>query len=642
LPMCQGRGRLAGMITSGVWRRLLAMICVLVGVGNWALRAGEGKPVVYYDATPLLRLDLEDGEQRRRFWDETHLLVSLQGLVNRGGPRLFLRYVREPDDFWWGQMTGEGGWLAGSEVIYETSLRGLLDRFVGVYRGAVVLDERVPATSNAASTVAGCEDLLVLRWDEGEGSLCRELLRGGRGLEVRVRLLGEGNGVMFTGEGSIPGTELPSTGSAKNDVYRWLVEHYLRSGKANPRKMGYYLDADWLRSWRAAAAVNHTLSNHDYVIAHRGVLFDLNVWEDEACVDDPGQREGTDMESLRYLLRAAWERLEGKAMTHVAGFVPWAFKYTTHPGAGGKHEPVPTEWRYAEILSCFNAYMDADALGLGAMANASFFQHYPLKEKYEQVALGPSRETMRARGFLDGEGRLVSRRYVAHYVGDYDAAAWLYQQLPGMWGDAARGTTPMSWAFNPNLAERFPLGMAYAREQATTNDVFVAGDSGAGYLNPGYLVGERKFSGLPSGLDVWEEHCAPFYRQWDLDVTGFIIDGYGPAMTPEIMDAYGRFSSGGIVAQKVPMQSLHGDLPVMRMRYDLPHEVAEAGRVLRDLAQGGMPQFVVARSILKAPSWYAAVEAELRNTGSGEYQVVDLRTLLWLVREYEHQRVTTR
>ncbi len=45
---------------------------------------------------------------------------------------------------------------------------------------------------------------------------------------------------------------------------------------------------------------------------------------------------------------------------------------------------MPSDWRYAEILSCFNAYMDADAIGYSAMANASFYQHYPQAPTYPQ------------------------------------------------------------------------------------------------------------------------------------------------------------------------------------------------------------------------------------------------------------------
>lgn len=590
--------------------------------------------IICFDQTPLFALDLKDEAQRRRFWDETHLAVSLQGLANRAAPRLFIRYLKEPDDFWWAQMTQPGGWLAGRPVTRVSQLDELLDQFRDVFQGAVVWDERVPATANLASTIAGCENLLCLRFDERESSLYRQLVHGPRRMPVKVRLLRDDHSPLFTGAGQIPGTSLPSTGSAKGDAYRWLIEHYVKTGKANPQRMGYYLDGFWLTRWNAAAPENHTLSNHDFVIARRGVFFDLNVWDDEACVDDPGQKPGTDAATLKALLRAAYDRFGGDGVIHVAGFVPWAFKYTDHRGAGGRHEAVPTEWRYAEILSCFNAYMDADALGLGAMANASFYQHYPLAARYPQNPK-PTRERLKAAGLLDAQGRIVPRSYVAHYVGDYDAAAWLYRKLPEMWRDPARGQVPLSWAFNPNLCERFPLGMAWARERRTTNDWFVAGDSGAGYLNPGYLTPPRAHSGLPSGLAAWEKHCQQFYRQWDLSLTGFVIDGYAPGLSPEGLDAYARFSPDGIVAQKIPRQGVHRGMPYLRMRTDLPEPPLDAARVVAGFGQGTPPRFVVCRSILRTPTWYARVSQEVHRLAGDAVRIVDLHTLLWLVREYE-------
>ncbi len=622
-------GVLGVMLLAGVWQ---------VPLGASAAGRPEAPSIVHFDLTPLLKLELADEAQRRRFWDECHLVFALQGIVNREGPRLFVRWIGSADDFWWGEMTGAGGWLEGRVVERVATTEELLARFAREVRGVVVWDERVPATSNLASTVAGCEDLLPVRWDAGEGSWCQRLIRGEGARPVRVRLLGEDGGSLFTGRGTIPGTGLASTGSAKGDAYRWLVERYVRTGKANPRRMGYYLDGHWLRSWRAAGPEHHTLSNHDYVIAHRGVLFDLGVWEDEGCVDEPGQAPGTDVMVLKELLRAAYDRLEGAAMIHVAGFVPWAYKYTNHRGghwgAGGRHEPVPTEWRYAEILSCFNAYMDADALGLGAMANASFFQHYPLAARYEQNP-APTRASLEAAGILDGSGRVVPRGYVAHYVGDYDAAAWLYRELPRLWRDPARGQTPLAWAFNPNLADRFPLGMAWARARRTTNDFFVAGDSGAGYLNPGYLTPPRRHSGLGSGMAVWERHCEGYYRQWDLTVTGFVIDGYAPGLSGEGLDAYARFSPGGIVAQKVPARGLHAGMPILRMRSDVDGPPREVARTLHSLAGGSPPRFVAVRSILKSPTWYAEVSRELGQLAGDTVRVVDLRTLLWLVRAVE-------
>ncbi len=628
-------------------RRLLCLswggLLCCAGALAQAPSAGDAQrePVVRFDLTYLSQLDLSDPAQRRRLWDETHLVVSLQGLVNRDAPRLYVRCVPGPDDFWWEQMTGQGGWLAGRQVETIQNLDELLSRFRAFYRGAVVWDERVPATSNLASTIAGCDSLLCLRYDPRPDSLYGRLVSDAAPLAVDVRLLRDDGAPLFTGQGQIPGTAMDSSGSAKCDAYLWLVEHYLQTGKTDPLRLGYYLDAFWLTCYAAIAPQNHTLMNHDFLIARRGLVFDLNVWDDEACVDDPGQKPGTDVATLKAILHAAYERSGGDACIHAAGFVPWAYKYTDfrndHWAAGGRHEAVPTEWRYAEILSCYNAYMDADAIGLGAMANASFYQHYPLQEHYPQNPK-PTRETLQARGILDASGRIVPRRYVAHYVGDYDSAAWIYHQLPQMWNDPARGSVPLSWALNPNLCERFPLGMAWARERRTANDFFVAGDSGAGYLNPGFLTPPRTHSGLAAGLPAWERHCQHFFRQWDISLTGFVIDGFAPGLTMEGLDAYARFSPDGIVAQKIEPQGVHGEMPYVRMCGDLPAGPREAAQVLHRGTSGLLPRFGVFRSILQTPTWYASVQHELKQMAGDEVAVVDLYTLLWLVREYETHR----
>jgi hypothetical protein len=221
---------------------------------------------------------------------------------------------------------------------------------------------------------------------------------------------------------------------------------------------------------------------------------------------------------------------------------------------------------------------------------------------------------------------------VAHYAGDYDSAAWMYWKLPSIWNDAARGKVPLSWAFNPNLAERFPLGMMWTRQTRTPNDFFIAGDSGAGYLNPGYLSEPRTHSGLPSGMAAWERHNSAFFKQWDISLTGFIIDGYAPGLIKEGLDAYARFSPDGIIAQRIPKIGMHQAMPYLRMGIDLPDDPKDAAAAIQRALKGDAPQFSVFRSILKPPSWYVEVGEELDHQTGGEVAVVDLYTLMALVK----------
>ncbi len=612
---------------------LFLFSCTPAVTGQESVPSDPAGELVYYDMTSLFDLDLKDPVQRRRFWDETHLVASLQGLANRESPKLYIRYNKEPDDFWWNMITAPEGWLHGKKIKKIEGLESLLSHFQPVFKGAVVWDEKVPATSNLASTLAGCEDLLCFRYDPSPDSICQRILHSGMKIPVRHSFVDEKGNSRFIAGTHILDTTLSSTGSLKCDAYLWMIEKLIKPGRVNAQRMGYYLDGDWLNIWDRGAPQNHTLTNHDFVISRKGVFFDLNVWDDEVPCDDPGQKPGEDARTLRALLHAAYDTFKGEGVIHAAGFVPWAYKYTNYGKAGGHHDAVPTEWRYAEILSCFNAFMDADAIGYCAMANASFFQHCPLPSKIPQNSK-PTRESLRARGFIDETGKIAPRRYIAHYVGDYDAAAWMYWVLPRLWTDPARGKTPLNWAFNPNLCERFPLGMLWTRTTRTDQDFFIAGDSGAGYLNPGYLSEPRVHSGLPSGMAAWEKHNQAFFDQWDLSLVGFVIDGFAPGLTEEGLDAYSRFSKDGIVAQKIPPIGIHKGMPYLRMKADLPGDPREAALRMCDDFEEEAPQFLVYRSILMSPDWYLKVSNELAQASDGQAEVVDMYTLFALIREF--------
>ena len=580
------------------------------------------KTLYTFDLTYTLKLDRSDPKQRRKIWDHAHFVSSLQGIVNRGGPRLYVFIIGGEDgdtDRYWLKRLQED-WLKGWKIEEIPSLEALVEKFGGEIEGLVAYDEKVPATSNVASTIAGVENLACVRFDRDPDSLFQQLSKK---LPVQEWLVKQDGTSMF---------------ASKCDAYVWAKEKYLDTGKCNPTKMGYYIDAWWLTN-AGGYIPNHTLSNHDYFIAQKAFFFDLGPWDDETPVDDPNQPLGTDVKTLQAIMRSVWEQTKGAAMIHVGGFTPWDKKYTDHAGAGGKHGGVPTEWRYAEIISCFNGFMDADALGLGCMANASVFQHYPLEERYPQKL--PTVADLEARGLIK-DGKVAAKSYVTIYVGDYDSAAWLYHRIPDLWDDPRRGSIPLGWAFNPNLADRFPPGMAYTRKTKSPNDFFVAGDSGAGYLNPGHLQEPREYSGLPSGIKTWTEHCKRYYRQWDLSVTGFVIDGYGPPMSEETLDAYTTFSENGIVAQKIDRVGVYKGMPFIRMSYDLTGQPEESAQVVlhrltdqkTDFAKATSPkpEFFIFRTILWSPTAHKRLFEAIKESGKN-VEIVDPYTLMLLIKQ---------
>jgi len=603
---------------------------MLSAVAAFVLAAPAPRSVALLDLTSLKPGAEATLASRQERWDALHAASALQGLVNRKRPELYVLFVGDRarlDQYWLKRL--QSTWLK-NRTERLASLDDAIRRFRRSVNGVVVWDQRVPATSNVASTIAGVENLLPVRFDPARSSLYWRLTQDPAGprLPVRRSLMRADGSPLFTGHGTIPDTPLTSTGSAKNDAYLWAAEKYLRVGKCAPGWMGYYPDAFWLSTPREVPLERTLLTNHDFFVAKKGFFFDLGPWEDEAPDDDLKQVPGTDGRTLRRLLHYAY-RHNGGRMTHISGFTPWDQKYTDFTGR--RRGGVDTEWHYAEVLSCFNAFMDADAPGLHAMANASVYMHEPLRARYPQTNR-PSDADLVRRGYLRADGTVVPKRYAAIYAGDYDAAAWLYTVMPEVWDDPARGSVPIGWAFNPVLAERFPTGLAYARETATKNDHFISGDSGAGYLNPGYLEAPRKHSGLPSGLREWERFNAPRFRKWDLTVTGFVIDGYAPPMNDATKAAYARFSPDGVVAQKIPPLSMVSGTPFLRMGSDLPrHNVTEARRLVLASTQGEGVTFSIFRTILWTPKDHREMMDAVRSA-EPRIEFVDPHTLTRLAK----------
>ena len=451
------------------------------------------------------------------------------------------------------------------------------------------------------------------------------------GLPVRLWLVNPDGTSKFTGRGTLPDSNEPSSGSAKVDAYRWGMRHFVDTGKCDARFAAYYLDAFWLQRPRNGPPDLHTLSNHDYFIARRAFFFDLSPWGDETPVDDPQQIMGLDKKTLLQLLSALHDRAPD-SIIKIGGFPPWPYKYTTHGGAG-KHDGVPTEWEFTRLISQFNAYHEADAAGPGAMANASFFAHYPLKQRYPQPNRKPTRKDWQAAGLVDTNGKVSAKLIVGHYVGDYDAPSWLYKAVPAFFNDSKRGRVPLGWSFDPNLADRAPQVLAYAYRHATSNDFFIAGDSGAGYLNPlGLTV--RPDSKLASGLNAWTKHCADNFKRWDMTITGFVLDGSSGASTEREFAAYRNFSPDGCGTHFEKGPKIIAGVPTCPER-DLPDSAEAAAAVIAKYAGDVKDEarFLWARSILKPPSWYAQVSQILQEKHpQAAVTIVDPYTFFGLIR----------
>lgn len=589
---------------------LIVLVCTLTGILVQARRT----KVAYLDLRPTLSANYRDSLKVLEIWDDLHTVFTLQGIVNRHKPQFFINYVRngsiDVDSYWWDKYRQKGEWLANRDTIALKSVEEAVKYFSQELRGAVVYDPCVASTSNIASSVAGIEDLVAIRYDTRPNSLYSRLILSGLKLPVRVWLVNKDGTPMFTGHGKLPGCTRNSSGSAKCDPYLWFIEKYMKTGRCDGRHAGYYLDQKWREKVGCAPINHHQLSNHDFFVARRGFFFDLSPWADEPATDDIPQSAGTDEATLRELLSQAFALGKGKRMCYIGGFPAWAYKYTKH--AGGKHGDVETEWHFSEIISHYNAFKDADAIGYGALANASFWQHFPTRRRYPQA--WTTLDALRKKGLIDKNGKVNdTKKYVIIYVGDYDASSWVSQRTPDIWDAPERGRHPMMWCISPVLSERIPHAMHYIRQTATPNDYFAAADNGAGYMNPGVAEAEDLKNGTTTRIDTWERHCRRYYHKWGLTVSGFIIDANGPRMKERALDAYSRFSPNGIVPQKVPQNLLFNNMPILQSGPDLVDEnPTQAAKNMAATVQNSPTPFCWFRCILKTPQWYDGVISEAK------------------------------
>ncbi len=618
---------------------------------SWEMKKNKGKgnkpDLVYlYNISHYIKTSLRNKKSLTKAWEEIHLVSALQGLVNRKKPQLYISAIKNPetgniniDKYWLTYLRRKGNWLSNTRIKRVNSLTKLIQIFRRYIKGLVVYDLKIYATSNVASTVAGVEKLLPVPYRKEKDSLYQILINSPLNLKVKIRLIDEKGHSLFTGKGKIPGTNIKSTGNAKCDAYIWAKTKYLDTGLCNCTKLGYYIDSYWINvAYRHNKCFwNHTLTNHDYFIAQKGFFFDLSPWDDETPVDSPKQRKDVELNTLKAILHSANRQTKNNKMIHIGGFVPWAYKYTK--SSFGKHNDVESEWRFVKIISAFNAFLDADAIGMSAMANASFYQHFPLKKHYPQK-INVTINSLKKKGYIDKNGNIVPKHYFVLYVGDYDSAAWLYQLIPTRWRDSNRGKLPLSWAFNPNLEDRSPHIMDYIRKTAKKNDFFIAGDSGAGYINPGMLEKPREFSGLPSGLKVWEKHCAKIYKRWSITITGFGLDGLAPPVNGKILDAYSRFSKNGYVGYKISEMGVHKEMPYVKITGDIDHSAEKAAKKLVDEIGNSTPNFKYFRSSAKTPLWYVQIMKVLKTKYRAfPLELVDPYTFFALIKYYHKKKI---
>jgi hypothetical protein len=537
--------------------RILACIATLVIATAHAEDLPMNSSPLYIHVIPAL--------EGAAAYDYSVAVSTLQGIINREAPKLYLRspWSHFPN-YWLEIFTKEGQWLAGREQRTVESLDDVRALAGEAVKGAVIWDPAVPATINVATTIAGVEDAVVLSPDLAEAHL--ESWK----LPVLVDLRGKFDGSL--------------SGSAKNDAYRWAIAEYLEKGRCSSEILCLFEDA-WTARGRGDTVYAVT---RDWAVQRRAFVFDLSPWADEVPADDTDQPLGTDKATYVQILEATYAQTAGRHMTELAGFFAFP-KYSNVPGHESRHEPVPTEWETVYLISPYNGYQNTIA---HACYNQSLHAHAPVG-KLKQV-----------RSAIDDT--VEAKVYLCFLMADYDSATPLYEFLPKHWDDPARGSLPLAWGINPNLMEPYPDLFDHLYATATPNDVFVSDASAAGYMNPNRM--------RPEQLDLFVRHNQRHFERADMSIAPMVLDWDEP--TDAVKDAFLQFAPDGFATividfheqgGKPPKTHLWKGMPVTELlNHTCNYESIEQSVKMMEMAIGdpkaGEPGFHFFRIVWVSPS----------------------------------------
>ncbi|HEX7663345.1 MAG TPA: GxGYxYP domain-containing protein, partial [Polyangiaceae bacterium] len=273
--------------------------------------------------------------------------TSVQGIVNRSGPRLYV-IATPADQFWLDQATDathSWGWAAAHPQIKLSSVTDLLTTFASDIHGTVRWSAAAPASLDVATTAAGVEGLAIVR----EKSTLETAIETAWPVQ----------------------TDLAGKYANKRAAYADAHAKYLT--KTKPGFLAYQQDGyPWARLAAGSDGSDFdgpAVLSRDYLIAEKAYVFDLSPWSDQAPVDDPSQPAGADTNEMVSLLDTAHTAMKGADLAQVWGFYE-VKKYST----GAHTEPVSGEWTTVKLFSQHGARLTGSggqSYGL-EMGNASF------------------------------------------------------------------------------------------------------------------------------------------------------------------------------------------------------------------------------------------------------------------------------
>lgn len=393
--------------------------------------------------------------------------ASLQGLVNREGPQIFLdfgiyddhsaRKTNEdflPDELWHGKYREAVGYADRGNLEYYKSiyhleverapdLQSLIKKYEDRLRGAVLWDPELPDTVNAALMLSGLESWLVVHPE-----MAGELLSGSS-LAVKEDLRGRW--------------------SERLELYEWAFENLFP--RCEEGKVAAY-EPGWQRAEFA-----------DYIVQNRIFAYSLSTFKKDflfIC----GQGLLLLLIAGPFFLRNLIFnlRLEGpvkRAALAIMGRRSRETALATRIQRAVRADPYPTIFGWhcrRDDELAFMAHLSANGLRLAPSHLASNFSFHSRLEG--QVDFKQDHAAA-ADVALDKD-----KIYLTFTLSDGDQLVLMNSAELGNWNLPERGRVPFNWEVQPLLYELAPALLGRYFDTKTAQDYLIAGPSGAGYLIP--------------------------------------------------------------------------------------------------------------------------------------------------------------
>ncbi|WP_211746118.1 GxGYxYP domain-containing protein [Paenibacillus sp. Marseille-Q4541] len=247
--------------------------------------------------------------------------------------------------------------------------------------------------------------------------------------------------------------------------------------------------------------------------------------------------------------------------------------------------------------------------------NMTVFSGTKLKEKQKAKPVTPE---------------LNNKIYVTFTFGEGDNLQYDQNHMRNLWEDPARGQVPINWTSSPLLYDAAPAILNYYWSTATDNDQLVAGPSGAGYFSPQVWP--------ETSIKDFMKDSYPYLKKSNMSfpyVLNRELDKDIP-LTESIAEAYekylkvpGLFLGAG---DKMGVEIVNGTLPVSMLRGVAT--VQDGKDILKEFKEswdGNSPTFISVgiNAWSMRPSDVLAIAESL----GSEYEVVRADQYFSLIRE---------